>query len=189
MSAPADPEVLVFDDAAGWERWLDEHHATSGGVFVRIAKKGAPQPSLTIREALEAALCFGWIDSVRRGLDEHHYLQRYSPRRAGSAWSKVNVEMVAALTEAGRMRPSGLAQVEAARADGRWDAAYAPQREATVPLELAADPDAAAAFEALGRSARYAVLLPVLKARTPQTKAARAAQAVAVLRGGRPRER
>ncbi|TDE09433.1 YdeI/OmpD-associated family protein [Jiangella asiatica] len=181
------PDFLVVD-AAGWEHWLAEHHATSTGVFVRIAKKGAPEPSLTIREALEAALCFGWIDSVRRSLDEHHYLQRYSPRRRGSAWSRVNVEMVQALTAAGRMRPTGLAQVEAARADGRWEAAYAPQREATVPSDLAAalaaDPAAAAAFEALGRTDRYAVMLPVLKARTPAARATRVAQAVAALRGG-----
>lgn len=189
MSATGELEVLAFDDATGWDRWLDEHHDSSPGVLLRIAKRGATRPSITIREALEVALCHGWIDSVRRSLDDHAYLQKYSPRRRGSAWSAVNVAMVEDLTAAGRMRPGGLVQVEAAKADGRWDAAYTSQKEATVPPDLAAalaaEPAASAAFEALSRTDRYAVLLALMKARTPATRAARLDKAIATLQAGR----
>lgn len=113
--------VLVFDDAAGWDAWLAEHHDTSDGVVLRIARKG--HPGLTIREALEVALCHGWIDSVRRAGDEQHFRQRYSRRRRHSPWSELNKSIVAELTAAGRMRPGGLAQVAAAKQSGRWDAA------------------------------------------------------------------
>lgn len=111
-------EVLAFDDAAAWDAWLEQHHDSSDGVVLRIARKGTP--GLTIREALEVALCHGWIDSVRRAGDERHFLQRYSRRRRRSPWSAINVALVGELTAAGRMRPGGLAQVEAAKADGRW---------------------------------------------------------------------
>jgi uncharacterized protein YdeI (YjbR/CyaY-like superfamily) len=112
---------LVFADAAAWDAWLAEHHDSSDGVVLRIARKG--HPGLTIREALEVALCHGWIDSVRRAGDETHFRQRYSRRRPRSPWSAINVALVGELTAAGRMRPGGLAQVEAAKADGRWQAA------------------------------------------------------------------
>ncbi|GAA3972328.1 hypothetical protein GCM10023085_63390 [Actinomadura viridis] len=144
--------------------------------------------SVTIGQALEVALCHGWIDSRRRSYDEHYYLQRYSPRRKGSPWSRVNVEHVEALTAAGRMRPSGLAEVAAARADGRWAAAYTAQRDATVPPDLAealaAHPEAAARFEELGKTARYLLILPLLKARTPAGRAARLQKALSDLRTG-----
>ncbi|TDC50162.1 hypothetical protein E1212_15665 [Jiangella ureilytica] len=114
-------DVLVFDDAAGWDAWLARHHDSADGVVLRIARKGSP--GLTIEDALEVALCHGWIDSVRRAGDEQHFLQRYSPRRRRSPWSARNVALVEALTAAGRMGPGGLAQVAAAQQDGRWDAA------------------------------------------------------------------
>ncbi|WP_207929353.1 hypothetical protein, partial [Actinomadura sp. 6K520] len=116
--------MMHFADAAQWEAWLAANHQSDGGAWLKIAKKGSAATSVTIGEALDVALCYGWIDSQRKSYDEHFYLQRYSRRRKGSPWSRVNVERVEALTEAGRMRPPGLAQVAAARADGRWDAAY-----------------------------------------------------------------
>lgn len=181
--------VLAFDDAAGWDAWLAAHHATSDGVVLRIARKGTP--GLAIRAALEVALCHGWIDSVRRRGDERHFLQRYSPRRRSGPWSAVNVALVEELTAAGRMRGGGLAQVAAAKADGRWDAAYASQATATVPDDLAAalagDPAARAAFDALSRTGRYAILLALMKARTPVIRAKALDNALAGLRGGRLR--
>ena len=177
-------DVLVFDDAAGWEAWLAAHHDSADGVVLRIARKGSP--GLTIDDALEVALCHGWIDSVRRAGDEHHFLQRYSPRRKGSPWSAVNVALVEDLTAAGRLRAGGLAQVEAAKADGRWETAYASQRTATVPDDLAAaldsDPAAKRAFDALSRTDRYAILLELMKARTPAARAKRLAGALDRLR-------
>jgi uncharacterized protein YdeI (YjbR/CyaY-like superfamily) len=152
---------------------------------LKIAKKGPRVASVTTSEALDVALCFGWIDGTRRRLDETHFLQWYAPRRPKSSWSKVNIARVEALVVAGRMRPPGLVQVEAAKADGRWDAAYESQRNATVPPDLAValghDDRAKAAFESLGRSERYAVILPLLKARTPQQRAERLRVAMARL--------
>ena len=178
--------VLDLPDGQAWEAWLEQHHATEPEVWLRIAKKGSGLASLSIGEALDGALCFGWIDGQRRGLDDVSFLQRYCPRRARSTWSQVNVEKVARLTAEGRMRPSGQAEVDAAQADGRWDAAYERQSTATVPDDLAAalaaDPVAAAAFEALGRSERYLVMLPVLKATTPAARARQVDRALVQLR-------
>lgn len=181
--AGAEPALLAFDDAAEWEAWLAEHEGTATEVWLRIAKKG--HAGLGISDALDVALCFGWIDSNRRGNDETSFRQRYSPRRAGSPWSQVNVEKAEALEVAGRMRSGGRAQLAAARADGRWDAAYARQRDAAVPVDLvdalAGSPTASAAFDALGKTERYAIILPLFKARTPRARAARIASAVAAL--------
>jgi uncharacterized protein YdeI (YjbR/CyaY-like superfamily) len=114
---------LTLASAAEWERWLERNHDSSDGAWLRIAKKGSAKTTITIGEALDLALCFGWIDSRREGLDDDYYLQRYSPRRARSNWSRINVGKVEELTAAGRMRPAGLAEVERAKADGRWEAA------------------------------------------------------------------
>jgi uncharacterized protein YdeI (YjbR/CyaY-like superfamily) len=114
---------LTLASAAEWERWLEQNHDSSDGAWLRIAKKGSAKTTITIGEALDLALCFGWIDSRREGLDDDYYLQRYSPRRARSNWSRINVGKVEELTAAGRMRPAGLAEVERAKADGRWEAA------------------------------------------------------------------
>lgn len=177
--------MMHFANAAEWESWLADQHGSEDGVWLKIAKKGSAADSVTIGQALEIALCYGWIDSQRRSHDEQFYLQRYSRRRKGSAWSRVNVERVEALTAAGRMCPPGLAEVDAARADGRWAAAYTAQRDATVPPDLtaalAAHPQAAARFEALDKTARYLLILPLLKARTPAGRAARLARALAEL--------
>ena len=184
MAAP--DVVLDLPDGPAWEAWLEEHHATAPEAWLRIAKKGSGLASLSIGEALDGALCFGWIDGQRRGLDDASFLQKYCPRRARSTWSQVNVEKVARLTAEGRMRAAGQAEVDAARADGRWDAAYERQSTATVPDDLAAalaaDPVAAAAFEALGRSERYVVMLPVLRATSPSARARQVARALVQLR-------
>jgi uncharacterized protein YdeI (YjbR/CyaY-like superfamily) len=168
-------DVLELADGDAWEAWLSEHHDSAAEAWLRIAKVGSGLGLLSISDALDGALCFGWIDGQRKGLDDASYLQRYCPRRSRSTWSQVNVDKVAALTAAGRMRPAGMTQVEAARADGRWDAAYERQRTAQVPDDLRAaldaDPAARTAFDALGRSEQYAVMLPVLRATTAEARA------------------
>jgi uncharacterized protein YdeI (YjbR/CyaY-like superfamily) len=175
-------EVLEFPDAAGWESWLAVQHGVRADAWLRIAKRHSGIALLTIAEALDVALCYGWIDGQRRAHDDVSFLQRYSRRRPRSSWSKVNVEKVEALMTAGRMRPTGLAEVAAAKADGRWEAAYESQRSAAVPPDLAAalagNAPANAAFERLGRSDRYAVILPLLKARSPETRARTLARAI-----------
>ena len=187
-----DAEIITFADAAGWEAWLGEHHDREGGVWLKIARKGSGRTTVTKTEALDGALCFGWIDSQRRSFDEHHYLQRYSPRRSTSAWSRVNVGKVEALAAAGRMREPGLAAVRAAQADGRWEAAYERQRDATVPDDLAAalaaDDRARSGFERLDRTHRYALYLRLMKARTPASRAVQLERIVASLKapGRRP---
>lgn len=179
--------MLDFPDAAAWEAWLNAQHEVRDEAWLRIAKRHSGLSAITITDALDVALCFGWIDGQRRALDDLSFLQRYSRRRPRSTWSQVNVVKVEALTTVGRMRPAGLREVAAAKADGRWEAAYEGQRTATVPPDLVAaladDPRASAAFEQLGRSARYAVILPLLKARTPETRAKVLAREVARLVG------
>lgn len=186
-------EILRFAAVDEWDRWLDEYGGTRPDAWLAVVKKGAvtngsAATGLTAAEAGDVAICHGWIDSQRRALDATHFLQRYSPRRPGSPWSRVNVERVAALEAAGRMRPAGRAQVAAAQADGRWAAAYAPQRTAAVPDDLAAalagNERARAAYDALSRSDRYAVFLPLLKARTPGARARALRRAVTALEAG-----
>ncbi|WP_336086693.1 YdeI/OmpD-associated family protein [Nocardia sp. SSK8] len=178
-------EFLTCADAAEWNTWLSAHHADTNEVWVRIAKKGAPTPSVTITETLDGALCYGWIDSHRRRLDANHYLQRYSPRRARSPWSQVNVAKAEDLIAAGRMRPAGFAAIEEAVADGRWAGAYERQRTAETPSDLAAAlteaPAAQAAYNALCRSGQYRLFLPILKAANPSTRATRVAQVIEAL--------
>lgn len=177
--------MIHFADAAAWESWLAEHHQTAPDVWLEIAKKGSPVTSVTAGEATEVAMCFGWIDGHRKSHDQHSFAQRYSPRRKGSPWSRINVERVEALATDGRMWPAGLAQVDAAKADGRWAAAYTSQRNTTVPPDLAealaANPRAAAGFEALDKSGRYRVILPLLKAKTPAGRTARLDKTIADL--------
>ena len=185
-SAEIDP--TLFRNAKAFEAWLKKHHASSDGLWLKIAKKGAGQPSVTYPEAVEIALCWGWIDGQKKGLDEQHFLQRFTPRRARSIWSKINVDKVAALIAAGRMQAAGQAQIDAAKADGRWDKAYDGARTATVPDDLQAaldaDPKATAFFATINASNRYAVLWRVQTAVRPQTRAKRIAQLVEMLARG-----
>jgi uncharacterized protein YdeI (YjbR/CyaY-like superfamily) len=168
--------VIAFRDAAEFEAWLGAHVDLRVGVWLKIAKKGSGVPSLTDDEAVELGLCYGWISGQRKSYDEVCYLQKYVPRRPRSRWSQVNVAKVEELIAAGRMRPSGLAEVEAAKADGRWAVAYEPQRHATVPADLttalAASPQAAQAFAALSKTQQYAVILKLLTARTATSRTA-----------------
>jgi uncharacterized protein YdeI (YjbR/CyaY-like superfamily) len=181
-------EVRPFATAAEWEAWLREHHETVPGVWIKFAKKGSGLDTVTYLEALHGALRFGWIDGQARGLDDTHYLQRFTPRRARSIWSKRNREFATALIEAGTMEPAGLREVERAKADGRWDAAYAGQRSATVPddlqRELDARPAAKAFFAGLSSQNRYAILYRLHEAKKPETRARRLAKFVAMLEAG-----
>lgn len=176
---------LYFPDAAAFEAWLEEHVDNQQGVWLKVAKRSSGIPSLTGDEAVDVGLCFGWISGQRKGLDETYFLQRYVPRRPRSRWSKVNVRKVEELVAAGRMRPSGQAEVDAAKADGRWESAYASQAEATDPPDLlealAARPQAQAAYDALGKTERYAIILELLTARSPETRARHLQKAIATL--------
>jgi uncharacterized protein YdeI (YjbR/CyaY-like superfamily) len=178
-----------FADAAAWERWL-ERHAASAGVWLKIAKKDAGIPSVTYAEALDVALCHGWIDGQKKGFDAQFFLQRFTPRRARSTWSKINVAKIETLTAAGRMRPAGEREVEAAKADGRWDAAYDGARSMEVPpelakaLALAKHRKAKAFFDTLDKTNRYAVCWRVQTAVKPETKRARVEKLVAMLAKG-----
>jgi uncharacterized protein YdeI (YjbR/CyaY-like superfamily) len=186
MKAPA-PElpVILFDDQAAWATWLDERHADSPGVWLRLAKKGAPYASVSYAEALDVALCYGWIDSQKKTFDQDSFLQKFGPRGTRSIWSKVNREKIQALIDAGRMKPAGIQAVESAKADGRWDAAYDPASTATVPDDLQAaldaNPKAKEFFATLNGANRYAVLFRVQTAKKPETRAKRITTLVEML--------
>lgn len=185
MTTSDDTGPLSFETTADLDSWLTAHPAPYPGLWVRVAKKGSGVPSVSAADVNDVALCHGWITGQRKGLDETYYRQRITPRRPGSLWSMVNVRRIEELAAAGRMRPGGLAEVAAARADGRWEAAYASQKEAEVPDDLAAalarSPRATAAFETLGRTDRYLAMLGVLRARTKASRAARVTAAVVKL--------
>jgi uncharacterized protein YdeI (YjbR/CyaY-like superfamily) len=187
VTRAADRPELAFASAADLEAWLEEHHAASDGIWLKLAKKDTGVPSVTTAEAIDLGLCFGWIDGQIRRIDETYYALRYGPRRARSIWSKRNVEHVARLTAEGRMRPAGLAQVQAAQADGRWDAAYDGAATATVPDDLQAaldsEPALAAAWASRKSAERYSVLFALQTARRPETRARRLERALEQLRG------
>ncbi len=182
-----DIPVVSFRDPRGWEAWLESRHATSTGVWLRIARKASGTPTVTYAEAVEVALCFGWIDGQKGAGDEDAWLQRFTPRRARSRWSLVNRTKALELIDAGRMRPPGLREVEAARADGRWDAAYAGQATAELPDDLRAALAAARlleVFAALKSSERYSILYRVQDAKRADTRARRIAGFVEMLGRG-----
>lgn len=186
MTAEQMPDPLVLADLAAWREWLVENEDSSDGVWLMLAKKGRDAPTtLTYQEALEEALCNGWIDGQRRTLDELSFRQRFTPRRPRSIWSQRNVEIIGRLTEEGRMREAGSREVERARADGRWDRAYAGPATAEVPVGLAtaleAAPRAKSAFGQLGRTSRYSALHPILTAPNAEVAARRIASLVARL--------
>jgi uncharacterized protein YdeI (YjbR/CyaY-like superfamily) len=180
--------IRLFADRAELEAWLEEGHDSSAGVWLKIAKKGTEERSVTYAEALELALCFGWIDSQKRGYDETHFLQRFTPRRPRGRWSKINREKAEALIAAGRMRPTGLAEVEAAKADGRWEDAYAGQRTARVPPDLQRELDVSPAarefFEGLDSANRYAIVYRLDEAKKPETRERRLRKFLAMLERG-----
>ena len=188
MGADDGLATIAFPSAAEWEAWLEANHATAPGVWIKMAKKDSGVDSVRYPEVLESALCFGWIDGRREALDERFFLQRYTPRRARSRWSRINREKAERLIADGRMRPAGRAEVEQARADGRWDAAYEGQRSIVVPedlrRELDARPEAKAFFEQLSSQNRYAILYRLHEAKRPETRARRLEKFVAMLEAG-----
>ncbi len=185
---PLELAPTLFKSAKAFEAWLKKNHATSDGLWLKIAKRGSNEPSVTYPEAVEIALCWGWIDGQKKSLDDQHYLQRFTPRRARSVWSKINVEKVQALIDAGRMQAPGEAQVEAAKADGRWARAYDGARTSTVPEDLQAaleaEPAAKTFFASINASNRYAILWRIQTAARAETRARRIAQLVGMLARG-----
>lgn len=183
--ATADIPVKAFATARAWERWLAKEAATSEGLWIRLAKQGSEIVSISYEEAVEVALCYGWIDGQKAPVDEQFWLQRFTPRRPGSRWSKINCGRVEALLAAGRMKPGGRREVERAKADGRWDAAYAGQATMPVPEDLAAalakDAEARRFFSTLDAANRYAILYRIHDAKQPETRARRIAQFVEML--------
>lgn len=177
--------ILSFETQERWESWLGGHGADSQGIWLKIAKKEAGISSVNYTEALESALCYGWIDGQKAALDGQNWLQKFTPRGRKSGWSKINREKAEALIAAGRMQAMGLRQVELAKADGRWDAAYESQRTIGVPedlqLELDHHPAAQAFFATLDSANRYAVLYRVTTAKKPETRAARIMKLVEML--------
>ena len=188
---PNPRRIKAFKSEAAFEAWLRANHARETEIWVRIYKKGAGKPTVTNSEALDVALCWGWIDGIRKALDDESFLQRYSPRRSRSIWSQINREHVKRLTAAGRMKPHGQRQIDAAKADGRWAAAYAPIREAsvaTIPDDLRAaidaNPRARKTFETLGRVNLFALAFRTNNMKTPAGRARKIASLVAMLARG-----
>jgi uncharacterized protein YdeI (YjbR/CyaY-like superfamily) len=188
LAADDELPIVLFASPAELEAWLEESHAESEGLWLKIAKKGSGVESVSYAEALEVALCFGWIDSQKRGFDEKHFLQRFTPRRPRGRWSRNNRDAAEKLIAAGKMRPAGLAEVEAAKADGRWQAAYAGQRTAEVPddlqHELDANPAARESFASLDSANRYAIVYRLNDAKKPETRERRLRKFVAMLERG-----
>jgi uncharacterized protein YdeI (YjbR/CyaY-like superfamily) len=185
---PGEP-VLPFETAAAFERWLAKQHRSATVVWIKHAKKGTGMASITWSEAVDVALCYGWIDGQSKSLDDRHFVQRYTPRRGASVWSKLNRERVARLIAAGRMQSAGLAEIERAKADGRWEAAYDSPKTAAVPEDLARAlakrPAAKAAFATLDATNRYAILHRLMTAKQPETRARRLATFVEMLEAGK----
>jgi uncharacterized protein YdeI (YjbR/CyaY-like superfamily) len=189
MTTGADLPIIPFASRDAWAAWLEEQHATSDGLWLKFAKKGSGLDTVTYAEAVEVALCYGWIDGQVRKFDEDHYLQRFTPRRARSRWSKINRQKATELIERGEMKPAGLREVERAKADGRWDAAYDAPSTATVPedlrRELEKNEPAREFFETLDGRNRYAILYQIQDARRPETRARRIEKYVAMLGEGK----
>jgi uncharacterized protein YdeI (YjbR/CyaY-like superfamily) len=182
-------EIIAFRDVAAWESWLANNHELQAGVWLKLAKKGSGIPSVADDEVVDVGLCYGWVSGQRKSFDESYYLQKYVPRRPKSLWSKGNVDKVEKLLAAGRMREPGMAEVRAAQADGRWDAAYESQKHATVPPDVVAalqeNKEAKDFFDSLDKTDQYRLYLPVLQARTPKARAARLEKMIAMVEADR----
>jgi uncharacterized protein YdeI (YjbR/CyaY-like superfamily) len=185
----ADQPTLLFADEAAWEAWLAKNYATSDGVWLQFAKKDTGYTSVNYAQALDVALCYGWIDGQSRKYDEIYYLQRFTPRRARSMWSQINREKVAKLIAEGRMREPGQREIDRAKADGRWDAAYPSPSQITEPDDLLtaleANPAAKAFYATLNKTNRYAILIQVTTAKKPETRANRIAKFITMLAEGK----
>jgi uncharacterized protein YdeI (YjbR/CyaY-like superfamily) len=188
METYQDLPVQSFATQPEWLAWLAEHHDSGKGIWIKFAKKASGIPTITYDQALEDALCYGWIDGQTKGLDETYYLQKFTPRRPKSIWSKRNVGIVDQLIEAGRMQPAGQAAIDAAKADGRWDRAYDSSSNMIMPDDLQAaldaNPKAKAFYETLNKTNTYAILWRIQTAKKPETRAARIQKLVAMLERG-----
>jgi len=186
-SSPPRPDlpIMMFEDPAAWTAWLAANYASSSGVWLRHAKKASNIPSVTYHEALDVALCYGWIDGQKKSYDETTWLQKWTPRGKKSIWSKINREKANALIVQGQMQPAGLGEVERAKADGRWDAAYDSARTSTVPDDFGAaldvSPSAKAFFATLNSANRYAILFRIQTAKKAETRARRIAEFIGML--------
>jgi uncharacterized protein YdeI (YjbR/CyaY-like superfamily) len=185
---PDELPVRDFKTQAAWRTWLDKNHAKSPGVWIRFAKKASGKRSVTYQEAVEVSLCYGWIDGKVRTVDEDHYIQRFTPRRAQSRWSKINRGKAEALIAAGEMKPAGMQAVDEAKGDGRWAAAYASPAVIEVPADLERElkrTKTEAFFEGLNKTNRYAVLYQIEEAKRPETRARRIVRFVEMFQDGR----
>lgn len=189
MSTGHDLPIVQLADQHAWRRWLEQNHGSVAEIWLKFAKKGSPTTTITYAEAIEEALCFGWIDAQVRAYDAHFYLQRFTPRRSRSRWSQINREKAERLLGEGRVHPAGVAQIEAAKSDGRWDAAYPAQSKATIPQDfqraLDENENAKAFFETLTGSARYAFLYRLHNVSDPAARAKRIAAYIGRLSAGR----
>ncbi len=180
-----DYEILPFKDSTAWRQWLDGNHSTIDGVWLRIYKKATEIPTVTYAEALDEALCYGWIDGQKKSYDEESFLQKFTPRRTKSMWSKRNIEHITRLKEAGLMMPAGMSEVERAKDDGRWDAAYDTPSEMTVPgeflTELKKHPIAEKFFATLNKSNTYAIAWRLQTAKTTETRKRRQDKIISLL--------
>jgi uncharacterized protein YdeI (YjbR/CyaY-like superfamily) len=169
--------IISFETQQDWERWLAERHTNTEGIWLKIAKKETGTPSVSYSEALESALCYGWIDGQKASFDDQYWLQKFTPRRPKSIWSKVNCDKATALMAEGRMQPAGIRQVELAKADGRWDQAYESQSKITIPADFQSELDknqkAKDFFSTLDNTNRYAILFRIQTAKKPETRSAR----------------
>lgn len=184
-----DLPIMPFSSQRYFEKWLDENHAKSAGLWLKIAKKAAGIPTVTYAEALDVALCYGWIDGQKRAFDEKYFLQRFTPRRPKSIWSKINCEKVEQFIKDGRMKPAGMKAVESAKADGRWDAAYLSLRRLDIPAdfqaELDANPKAKAFFATLDSANRYAMLGRIVSGKKQETRDRNIAKFIEMLEQGK----
>ena len=184
----ASRQIISFKSPSLFRKWLVKNHATHSGFWLRIFKKNSDEKSISYQEALEEALCFGWIDGQKRSEDQHYWLQRFTPRTAKSLWSKINREKAEALINAHKMRPAGLAAIERAKQDGRWDAAYASARTSTVPDDLQqaldANPQARAFFATLNSKNRFAILFRIQNVKKAETRARKITEFIQMLSNG-----
>ena len=188
MKNPNDLPIIACETQHDWEAWLEERHADSPGIWLKVAKKETGVSSVTYAEAVESALCYGWIDGQKAAFDDRYWLQRFTPRRPKSIWSRVNRDKATALIAEGRMQPAGLRHVDLAKSDGRWEAAYQSQSTITVPDDfanaLAGNPKAREFFDTLDSANRYAILFRIQTAKKPETRAARIATFIVMLSNG-----
>ena len=180
--------ILSFGSQAEWEKWLDKNGGQGNGVWIKFAKKNSGEVTVNYTDAIESALCYGWIDSQVKTFDDRYYLQKFTPRREKSVWSKINVDKAKALIKEGRMKPAGLAQVQAAKADGRWDAAYEGQSTAEAPADfieaLTKNKKAAEFYETLNNTNKYAIIWRLHHSKKPETRAANIDKYIAMLANG-----